>query len=182
MKKRKFLFLITLLLTLSSFITANAEIFGGKWTSNPTYYVDSSNVYSFQINNAISYWNSALSSIGSSIHLSSSTVTSAVIIPNSEYYGAVEWIGWGQPGPDAFDGTYEYALIKYNRTRLDPISSPGAKQAIISHEWGHALGLHHTVGDETRSLMSYRGYEVYYNQWGITMPTAYDKSSLDLIY
>lgn len=181
MRKRKLLFTATILSMFLSFTTAYAAVYGGKWTTNPTYYADSSNIYASQIQSAVSTWNSTLSSIGASIRINTSSITSADIIPESSYFGATEWNAMGKPGPDMYSGSYEYADLKFNISYMKDYTSTKNK-AIATHEWGHILGLNHTADDSISSLMCWRGSSTYYDQWNLTSPTSYDISQLNTIY
>lgn len=45
----------------------NANLYGGKWTNNPLYYVSPTFPYASSVNGATSTWNDRLTPIGSPI-------------------------------------------------------------------------------------------------------------------
>jgi predicted Zn-dependent protease len=176
--------IIMLLIAFSVLIVstqAKAGIFGGKWASNPTYYISTSNVYYSEFVQAVSSWNSALSSVGASISIKSSTATSASFIPAAEFYGSTGWNGYCKPGPDPFSGTYTYVTYKLNRTYMDDFA-PAKRKAICTHELGHALGLAHNSYTSPKTLMYEGGSGVYYDVWSISSPQSADIADLNSIY
>ena len=182
MKAKKLVALmIIMVLVVCSNVNAYAGVFGGRWASNPTYYIDASNAYYSEFNNAISSWNSALSSIGASISFYYATLISSSVVTITDYYGYVGWNAQGEPGPNIYSGTYTYGTVRLNRTFMDNFST-GKRKAIITHELGHILGLSHNSYTTTQTLMYEGGSEVYYDQWGISSPTNTEIGFLNTIY
>ncbi|HYE09870.1 MAG TPA: hypothetical protein VEF53_06805 [Patescibacteria group bacterium] len=176
--KRRILSLLLSLVILVTLFTsyAYAETFGGKWASNPTYYLSSSHIYYQEFLSAVNAWNSKLASTGTSIRIKSSSATSATIGPNFEYYGDTGWVGYGRPGPDPYSGTYLYADLKFNRTELDWLSDPEATGVAI-HELGHVLGIAHTVSSPNPSVMRQGNIDD-----GILTIQTFDYNTLNSIY
>ena len=180
MRKKLFVSVVCLIVILSVPGVSYAVSLGGRWQSNPTYN-SSGLVMQAQVNSAIQDWNSALSSVDSSITISYSTAASATLGITENFFGYTGWNAMGTPGPDPYSGTYTYAGISLNRTYMDGFSNT-KRRAIIAHEVGHILGLAHYNSSSPRSLMYYAGSSVYFDDWGIYSPQAFDVSELGLIY
>lgn len=179
MKKTTILFSLVTFFCLF-LMPVNAETLGGKWTTNPNYYCFDSN-FSTQNTSAVNDWYNALVGIGSSRRISKGSVTNSSVSILSSNYGDTGWNAMGEPGPSINSGTYTYATMRLNTTYMNGYSS-GKKKAIITHEWGHILGLAHTTSKSNSSLMAAEGSSYYYDQKGISAPTSYDKVQLDKIY
>ena len=179
--RKKIIMLLIVFSVLIVSTQAKAGIFGGKWASNPTYYIATSNVYYSEFVQAVSSWNSALSSVGASISIKSNTVTGASFVPSAEFYGPTGWNGFCKPGPDPSSGTYTYATYKLNRTTMDNFD-PAKRKAICTHELGHALGLSHNSYISPETLMYIGGSGVYYDDWYISSPQSNDIADLNSIY
>ena len=162
-------------------IQTNADVFGGKWTSSPTYYLSTSNAYYSNISAGASRWNTQLSAISANINIQYVGAISASISVNTFSYGSTGWNAMGSTDPVLTSGTYTYGNIKINTSYMDSYSIT-KKSAICTHEWGHVLGIAHTMSASINSLMYYGGSSVYFDDWGISSPTQYDKTQLNLIY
>lgn len=179
--RRKLTMILMALCVLFVSIQAEAGTFGGKWATNPTYYISTSNAYYSEFTQAVSSWNSALSSIGASISIKSNTATGASFIPSVDYYGSTGWNGYCKPGPDPFSGTYTYVTYQLNRSYMDSYTS-AKRKAICTHELGHALGLSHNTYTNPQTLMYEGGSSVYYDSWGLSSPTITDIADLNSLY
>lgn len=177
MKKKLIVILLSLCFVYNY---ASAEVYGGKWASNPSYYHNTSNPYSTEFNQAISSWNGVLSSIGSALRIRSGSATGATVMVSTANYYDLGWDGYCKPGPDPYSGTYTYADMKLNTFYMDNFTSDRRK-SVITHEFGHCLGLAHTETGANRSIM-YITSNVYYGQWNLTSPTSYDIDNLDSLY
>lgn len=181
MKKLKVLVILAVCLSMLSIIT-NAEICGGAWRVNPTYYVSSTDKFYSQHTYAVSTWNSALAGCsGNNIRIYSNTQQAAVVSSVNQSYGSTGWNAYTTVGPDPYYGTYSYADMKFNLTYMNGYTSEKNK-SIVTHEWGHVLGIDHTQDIRISSLMYVGGSDTYYDKWGLTEPTSFDKSQLDIIY
>lgn len=183
MKKSFSIIILVFCLVALTTTNVSASVYGGKWATNPTYYVSpSTNVYYSEFNQAVTSWNTALSSIGASIRYNYATFGSASFFPNEDYYGtACGWHAYGISGPNQYSGTYTSATLKLNRSYMDNFTS-AKRKAIITHELGHILGLAHNSFTSPQTLMYEGGSDIYYNSWGISSPTNTDISTLNSIY
>lgn len=175
MRKKMTVAFLCLLVLITS---ASAGKLGGKWETNPTYHIDSSNSYYSAVTNAAKAWNNVFTS---DMEIKSTSVTSAYITINTNAYGQTGWNAQGEPGPDYTSGTYLYATMRINTTYMDSYTAT-KKLAICTHEFGHILGLAHNTYTSPRTLMYERGSGVYYDQWGISTPQTNDISDLNSIY
>lgn len=178
---KKIFLTIILLLFMIGGLKPKAEVFGGKWLSSPTYYISTTNSYYNNITTGVSRWNSALSSISANINIQYASALSALVIVNTSAYGTTGWNAMGSSGPVLTSGIYNYGSIKLNTTYMANYSI-SKRSAICTHEWGHVLGIAHTMSSNIDSLMYYGGSSIYYDDWGIYSPTQYDVDQLDLIY
>lgn len=179
MKKKIFVSLVVMGLIST---TASAGLFGGKWNAQPSYYIDPASGYYSLVNDSARSWNSVLSSIGSSMKImSNSSIMSATVAVNPEYYGATGWNATGTPGPNMYSGYYTYATVRINRSYMDYFT-PNKIKAIITHELGHVMGLAHNTYTSPRTLMYEAGSSVYYDSWGISTPQSNDIADLNVLY
>lgn len=162
-------------------ISTKAEVFGGKWTSSPSYYISTSNAYYVNLNISMNRWNVQLSAISANISIYYTSQLNASVSVITYAYGNTGWNAMGTPGPALTSGTYTYGSIKLNTTYMNNYTA-SKNSAICTHEWGHILGIAHTMSNNIDSLMYYGGSSVYYDQWGIYAPTYYDVTQLNLIY
>lgn len=171
----------TILFLLFSSVSANAEVLGGKWTYSPSYYISTSNSYYSNITTGASRWNTQLTAISANISIQLTSLINALVLINTNAYGSTGWNASATIGPNQHSGTYTYGTIKINTTYMNSFTS-SKNSAICTHEWGHILGIDHTISNSEESLMYFQGSSVYYDEWGIYSPTQYDIDTLSTIY
>lgn len=172
---------------------ANGAALGGKWaTPTYTYYrsVNGYTAYSSSAAGAAAAWNS-----NTAFNVVLGTVGSAVWY-NVNDYGVTDWLGIGEPGPNATSGTYTNGSIRINAGWLDTrhfnCTTPGAqscayaaddanqRQCVSAHEMGHIIGLAHT-GVTTNTIMNVNHGDRCHAK-GLTGPTAGDSNDVNAIY
>lgn len=99
---------------------------------------------------------------------------------NDAYWTSQGYYGFGIPGPDGNSGTYTYGDLYIVNGNCKNLSSHD-KEMVITHEFGHLLGLAHTedgVFSAVNSIMD-EG-DVFDNE--INGPTGYDEEELRDLY
>ncbi len=177
--KKILLAIVVFTLLLST--TANAEVFGGYWTSDVSYYISSSNPYYTPVTAAANSWNNVLVSISAPIEIRADDFRNSNVHVFTEYYGDVGWSARGEPGPNYNYGSYTYGTIYLNKTLMDGYGI-GRCTSICVHEFGHILGLAHHMSSSPQCIMYVGGDAYVYLQWGLITPQPYDISVLDSIY
>lgn len=175
------LFLVLTIVLTFLVIPTFAEVLGGKWVNNPTFYLATNSQYYQPYLTAVNVWNINLTNTGTSIRIRSNSQSAATISPSEGLYGYTGWSANCAPGPNLHSGTYTYAEMKLNTSYMWKYS-PEKKSAVIAHELGHMLGIDHTQSTTPRSLMYEAGSSVYYDQWLLTGPTSFDYNTLNSIY
>lgn len=176
--KRKIIRVTLLTVALCLLITSfsYAHTLGGKWATNVGWWYDSSDSYYSTFQSAASNWNNA----ANNITWYQTTMTSAVVIPRADFYGATGWDGYGYSGPDMYSGTYTYGDVQINRTYTDEYE-PNRKVGVATHEYGHILGLAHTNTTSYPSIM-YNSAGYAYATWGIYYPVSHDITDINNLY
>ena len=178
---KKTITFLAILTVMISTIVISAEVFGGKWNSSPQYYVSTTNVYYSNVNSGASRWNTQLAAINANISIQTTTLINASVLVTTSAYGDIGWNALTSIGPNRDSGYYSYGSIKLNSTYMYNYTS-AKRSAICTHEWGHILGIAHTMSDDYESLMFFLGSSIYYDQWGVYSPTPYDIDTLNSIY
>ena len=178
---RKWFVLLTLvgLLMIGGFFlmsrttSVSATTFGGRWPTASTSYHSYSR-YSSEINAAKSSWNTS-----TDFYLYEVPPFSAQVSIHDTWTSA-PWSGYSYVSPSWWS-TYQSGLIYLNRRVFD--FCPGCfnyRQAIVSHEFGHIIGLNHAPSTQIVSIMlaGMGGFNLY----GLTGPAQYDIDDVNSLY
>lgn len=170
--------MMTLTLFLSSISFAYAA--DDYWATNPKYYIDDlPSAYRTSCSGSISDWNSALRSVGAPISLQFSTITSANVIVDADYYGNVSWVGRCVSSANSSNDQFISASVSMNRTKCDSYVA-NKKRSVACHEFGHVLGLK-DYSTQSRRIM-YRYIDYVYDQQGMYTPQSADRTALSSLY
>lgn len=174
----------TLLVLAFSVTSVFAEYLGGKWGKYPVYWAINTEVasaYTTPLKDGAKNWNGraniALRYYPDWIQYETNASVDVRVKyePNDSYWAAKGYYAFGEPGPDAFSGTYTSGTLSIVKSKCDPLSSQD-KMRVVTHEFGHLLGLAHTEKLFTSSIMDES------DVWGLDAPTTYDQEQLQGLY
>lgn len=182
--KRSFLVTISLILLMSLFpVGANAyNLSTGKWPNNDvdplTWYTDT--YVSLKTRNAATSAATAWNNAGlSSVSLSSSFVRKVDVTETNDETSAFD--GWAILTPC---GTCEYTngSIVVNTAAHATYNDANALKSMVTHEFGHILGLAHNDNDICIMISSTWGTGSRYGDHNLTTPQSDDISGINAIY
>ncbi len=176
LRKKLKMALICTTVFVSSFYSSSvfAEYLGGQWGISKVGWKKLSEVptmYDTPLKTGASNWNGIDSNI-SYVNESSGFEVRVINSPDEDYWAPRGYYGFGIPfGNDEYiSGTLEIV-----RTNSDPLSSSD-KARMLTHEFGHLLGLAHTEQWFTSSIMDES------DVFDLDGPTDYDKTNIKNLY
>lgn len=163
-------------------VSAAGEYLGGKWSAKNVYWYTSSQVpisYHTPISSASNKWNGIANiSLQNYFENINQTDSYQIVIRKSDdeaYWASRGYYAFGLPGPNPESGIYTKGTLEIVFLTSDKLSSAD-KTRMITHEWGHLLGLAHVNKLFTDSVMDES------DVFKLSNPTSYDKTNLKNLY
>lgn len=172
--------LLSLLMGSLVYGIANAyTLIGLRWSTMPvTYYYDSFSHSRTQTStsHAVSAWNSTDATLNFS-------ATHKIYISNTSN-SSVDWDGIAYLVPVSVASNYLSSVsIVINSAKTATWNSTGARNSVVAHEFGHALGLAHSPYGSANLMNSFTwGTNSRYGHWNIQSPTIDDRNGVNFLY